>query len=82
MCLESKQKKKGPLSDQEDSAFHPSFFFTCDRRCVTAVASVSDCDSSSSTSWIVGVTAEGGREVFFFLFLCLLSVLDAHLRVR
>ncbi len=46
--------------------------------------SVSDSASSSSTSWMVGVTSEGGREVFFFFrfFLRLLSVLCTLLRKR
>lgn len=46
--------------------------------------SVSDCASSSSTSWMVGVTSDGGREVFFFFrfFLRLLSALCTLLRTR
>lgn len=46
--------------------------------------SVSDCPSSSSTSWMVGVTSEGGREVFFFFrfFLRFLSALCTLLRKR
>lgn len=46
--------------------------------------SVSDSASSSSTSWMVGVTSEGGRDVFFFFrfFLRRLSVLCTLLRRR
>lgn len=66
------------------TAFDPTLIFTCEGGWVTAAASVSDCPSSSSTSWMVGVTAEGGSEVFFFFrfFLRFLSVLCARLRIR
>lgn len=50
----------------------------------TPCPSVSDWASSSSTSWIVGVTSEGGRDVFFFFrfFLRRLSMLCTLLRRR
>lgn len=50
----------------------------------TPCPSVSDSASSSSTSWMVGVTLEGARDVFFFFrfFLRLLSVLCTLLRKR
>lgn len=69
----------------------PQSYFTCGWMTGRSVGvatvpcpSVSDSASSSSTSWMVGVTSDGGREVFFFFrfFLRRLSVLCTLLRRR
>lgn len=74
---------RGPTATQS--------YFTCgwmSGRSVGVAAipcpSVSESTSSSSTSWMVGVTSEGGREVFFFFrfFLRFLSMLCTLLRRR